>query len=172
LKHLVAVFLILCVLGCTACSTPRGRFLVGAGIGGGVAGGTALVLSPNHESTLLNGLVFGLAGALLGGLAGLWAGDNPGAETPKGSLREREQSSGAIYSVPESGALPAFVKDRLQPVVIEEIQEGDSISEDGSLHEPHKIYRIQRPAELFVRPKLQGEAAHGSGVVRSVGGAP
>ena len=72
------------------------------------------------------------------------------------TLKERElgiQSGRAQeFHVQERGSLPEFVRDRLQPVVIEEAHQTDLVGEDGTLHEPHKIYRIIRPAELFARP--------------------
>ena len=37
-------------------------------------------------------------------------------------------------------------------MVIEEYLEADRVTEEGTLHEPHKAYRIKRPAELFARP--------------------
>lgn len=141
---------------CTSCATARGRFILGA-VGGAVAGGgTAVLLSPNKESQGLNALVFGLAGALVGGLASAFLLKDPKpTDAPDLSLRGRElgiANPEMLYTVPTNSKLPLFVKERLQPVVVEESVEPDTVSEDGTLHEPHKIYRIQRQAELYSKP--------------------
>jgi hypothetical protein len=120
------------------------------GAAAGSAGGA--VLSPNPESRGLNTLVFGLAGALVGGVAGLLTYDDGRIPPAHSSLEERERASLREFSAAPSEPVPPFVRDRLQPVVIEEYTEGDSVSDDGSLHEPHRAYRIKQPAELFARP--------------------
>ncbi|MGK5084890.1 hypothetical protein WDW37_16500 [Bdellovibrionota bacterium FG-1] len=147
----LTLLFILITLG-SGCSTARGRFLLGAGLGGVVTGATAMALSPNSASVPLNGVVFGLGGALAGGIGALLLMDDSTIPSARTSLKTKEQATASEYTAPYSGAFPAFVKDRLQPVVIEENLEADSVSEDGSLHEPHKVYRIKRPAELFARP--------------------
>jgi hypothetical protein len=151
----VAIAALVGTLAATGCATPRNGFLLGAGVGATAVGGTAMVFSPNRESLGLNGVIFGLGGALVGGLVGLFLTHEPIAAPTVPRLQQGEMMSGEggiDLVAPASGNLPSFVKDRLQPVVIEEIDETDSLSEDGSLHEPHKVYRIKRPAELFARP--------------------
>jgi hypothetical protein len=110
----------------------------------------------------MNALVFGLAGAVAGGaLAILAAPSDSDPATTEHTLKTQELlgAPGAssfgndkLYSVSPSTQLPSFVKERLQPVVIEEATEPDSVSDDGTLHEPHKVYRIQKNAELFALP--------------------
>jgi len=110
-------------------------------------------LSPNSESQGMNALVFGLSGALTGGLVALVTDRPPQTKPEDRSLKARELGSATSqqFVVPQSGDLPDFVKARLTPVVIEEFEERDSIAEDGSLRAPHKVYRIKRQAELITR---------------------
>lgn len=142
----------------TSCATP-GRFLIGAGAGAAVGGGTATLLSPNPESRGLNALVFGLVGAIAGGAAAafLFKDPKPAEKEKDTSIRGRELGTPDLnlYNVPVNPKLPEFVKERLQPVVIEEANEPDTVSEDGTLHAPHKIYRIQHAAELYAKPRLE-----------------
>jgi hypothetical protein len=102
----------------------------------------------------MNALVFGLTGAVVGGITALFLHDD--SELPKSddSLKARDLEGGSLeFVVPaQASGLPAYVKDRLQPVVIEEYVEQDSVAEDGSLREPHRVWRIKRPAELSPRP--------------------
>jgi hypothetical protein len=153
-KNWVLVFGMMTVTSCSTLSTGArviGGGLVGAAVGG--AGGAAL--SPNDESRALNALVFGLSGAILGGGIALWTA--PAIQQPAlgPNLRTRELAAptGATdYLVQPKQELPDFLKRRVQPVVIEEFVEKDSVSEDGTLREPHKAYRIKRPAELLADP--------------------
>jgi hypothetical protein len=139
--------------GC-ASLTQRDRLAVGVlgGAAAGAAGGS--ILSPNAESQSLNALVFGLSGALTGGLIALFTDRPPQTKPEDRSLKARELQSGSSqqFVIPPSGELPEFVKKRLTPVVVEEFEERDSIAEDGSLRAPHKVYRIKRQAELITRP--------------------
>ncbi|MEK6577615.1 MAG: hypothetical protein AABZ55_00180, partial [Bdellovibrionota bacterium] len=118
------------------------------------------------ESRGLNALVFGLTGALAGGVMAILTdkSNSPAHETL--SLRERDQGlipEGKNYGVSIDDGLPSFVKDRLKPIVIEEFVQRDNLSDDGTLHEPHKVYRIKRNAELISNPILKSQ---------SLGGAP
>ena len=146
--------LILCFS--TSCATARGRFLFGAAGGAAVGAGSATLLSPNPESRGLNALVFGLVGALAGGVISLLFKDPEPATAIDTSLKARElgkdPAQSTLYAIPPNSKLPVFVKERLQPVVVEEAEEPDTVSDDGTLHAPHKIYRIQRPAELYAKP--------------------
>lgn len=140
----------------SSCATaPRKRFLIGAGVGGatGTVGGA--LFSPNSESRGLNALVFGLVGAIVGGVTGLLIHDD--AEIPEPKKLEKnaaqpELSDREFQVAPAAKELPAFVRERLKPVIVEELHEPDTVSEDGSLHEPHKVYRIKRQAELIANP--------------------
>lgn len=140
----------------SSCATAKGRFLVGAGLGGAAGSGAGVYFSPNQESKGMNALVFGLIGALTGGIIGLLAFDDGRLPASKTSLRAKEeaeaiQTNSRIYTVPTGSALPQFVKERLEPTLVEELIEPDTVSEDGSLHEPHKVYRIKRQTELYSR---------------------
>lgn len=144
----------------TSCSTLslKERVLVGTGIGAAIGAIGGAALSPNSESQGLNALIFGLSGAVVGGAAALIFTDNK--DPVSGSLKERlnrnELLKNSQYLVQPTGKLPQFVRDRISPAVVEEAIEKDQISEDGTLHEPHKVYRIMRQAELYTNPK-QGE---------------
>jgi hypothetical protein len=125
---------------------------MGAGLGGVAGGGAAALLSPNSESVALNAVVFGSLSALAGGTLFLITSHDSKVPNTSSSIQARELSDARashLYVVPNNQKLPDFVKDRYQPAVVEEVVEPDSVSEDGSLHEPHKAYRIQRNAELF-----------------------
>lgn len=152
MRYVLAIVLAATLLqGCA--TSPRKRFLIGAGIGAGAGAMGGAMLSPNAESRGMNALVFGLTGAIVGGISGLFLHDD--SELPKtdDSLKSRDQSEISEFVVPAGAtSLPAFVKDRLQPVVIEEYVEQDSVAEDGSLREPHRVWRIKRPAELSPKP--------------------
>lgn len=141
----------------SSCSTVRRneRLMTGVGTGAGSGALGGALLSPNAESRGLNALVFGLSGALVGGTIALLTGADSDTKTPASDLKNRElqsSSSGREFVVQPHQELPAFLKNRIQPVVIEEFVETDQTGEDGSLHEPHKVYRIKRPAELISRP--------------------
>ena len=154
-KRIMICILILSLT--TSCATGRGRFLLGVGIGGVAAGGTAALLSPNSESLGLNALVFGLIGALTGGVIAAFAFKDPSLTLQESSIKSRELGNGNLgdtqhFTIPSSPNLPSFLKERLQPAIIEEGLEPDTVSDDGTLHAPHKVYRIQRQAELFAKP--------------------
>jgi hypothetical protein len=61
--------------------------------------------------------------------------------------------------IPPQQELPEFLKRRIQPVVIEEFIEKDQVTDEGTLHEPHRAYRIKRPAELYTNPVPPEEGA-------------
>ncbi len=156
MKYLIVAILIFSFSGCA--TNPRKRALYGAGIGAGIGAFGGAVLSPNDESKGVNALVFGLTGAVLGGIVGLFLHDD--AELPKAGDTLEERELGQEFVVPqETGALPAYVKDRLQPLVIEEYVEKDSVGDDGGLREPHRVWRIKRPAELAPKPVAKKKAA-------------
>jgi hypothetical protein len=125
----------------------------GSGAAIGALGGYGF--SPNDESRGINALVFGLAGAVIGGLIGILTDMQPPSSEDKPSLKERDLGSvptSRDYIIPTDQKLPSFVKERLQPVVIEESVQQDTVTDDGALHEPHKVYRIKRPSELYSNP--------------------
>jgi len=136
---------ILMVISSFGCATSAGRFAISAVIGGGAGAAGGAALSPNEESRALNAILFGLTGALAGGVIGILT------EKDKTTL-PKVQSLRTQFEISNSKSLPQFVQERLTPVVVEEYHESDSVSEDGSLHEPHKVYRIKRPAELISKP--------------------
>ena len=150
------------VLSGCASLTGRKRVLIGAGLGisAGAVGGA--LLSPNEESRALNALVFGLSGALAGGLIALLTESK--SEVPKASsdLKDQEltlDKTTREFQVLPNQQLPNFLKERIHPLVIEEFVEADSVSEDGTLHEPHKAYRVKRPSELFAKPvQISGDS--------------
>lgn len=133
----------------SSCTTSQLRFSIGAAAGGAIgATGGVLFSPPDSQNRLINGLVFGLGSALLGAGIGVFIPVEPKSCTQplgqKGSTDPRVE-----YHVNESEALPEFLKSRLSPTVIEQYHERDRIAEDGSLHEPHKVYRVKKPADLI-----------------------
>jgi hypothetical protein len=148
--------------GCA--TTGRTRIMVGAGMGASVGAVGGNFLSPNDESRGINSLVFGLAGAIIGGLTALLTDAQPPISESKPSLKDRDLGAtpdARDFIVPADRTLPEFVRRRLQPTVIEESTQQDEVTEEGTLHEPHKVYRIKRMPELFsnpVSPKSQGGA--------------
>ncbi len=150
--------LVLLLSGTTGCSTLRGRFLVGSSLGAIAGGAAGYGLSPNPESRGINALVFGLLGMFVGGGLGVLTTPEPKIPSSESSLKEKEKTARLgedtkVYAVPIDAQLPEFLKKRLSPVVVGESKEADTVSEDGTLHEPHKTYRIVRPAELYSQPE-------------------
>jgi hypothetical protein len=155
-----ALTLVLSLVLLPGCASLKGknRVLVGFAAGAAVGAGGGAALSPNSESRGMNALVFGLSGALVGGVAALLT-DQPPAPEHEATLRERELGTpgvGRQFQIQPASELPPFVRERIQPAVVEEYLESDRISEDGELHEPHKVYRIKRPVELAPKPKTAG----------------
>lgn len=154
MKRLISLTLILLFL--TACATnPRKRFLYGAAIGGGTGVVGGAVLSPNSESRGVNTLVFGLVGAVAGAAFALFSRDDSEIPESANSLEQREASRDAEIYVTDTSSqkLPDFVKERLTPTVVEEYTENGPVTEDGLLHEPHKVWRIKRAPELVAKPR-------------------
>ncbi len=154
------VWSLLAVLSTSGCAslTGRKRFLLGTGLGAGLGAAGGAVFSPNQESRMLNTLVFGLSGALLGGVAALLTDSKPEVPKSQGDLKAQESLDRSLreFQVTPNQQLPKFVRERIQPLVIEEFIEEDSVSEDGTLHEPHKAYRVKRSGELFAKPIQSG----------------
>jgi len=153
LKALILPVVVFVASGCATITRPRVQWGMGIGATAGAIGGA--VFSPNDASRGTNAVVFGAVGAVAGGLLGYLTEPKAPAASEAPSLKARElaPSPGAKdVQVTSPDGLPAFVKDRLQQVVIEEYEEPDTVAADGSLHEPHRVYRIKRPAELFAKP--------------------
>ena len=158
-------------LALTSCATVSGknRTLAGVALGGMMGAGGGVALSPNDESRAINAIVFGLLGGLIGGGAAVFSDPNGANQSGKNTtLKEKELGSTAANSkqleLNSSEALPEFVKQRFRPVVIEEFVESDRVTEEGTLHEPHKAYRIKRPAELIAKPVPAASASPSGGV--------
>ena len=155
-KVIPLTLLVTLVSGCATVSRPRVEWGMAIGGAAGAIGGGAL--SPNDASRGWNAAVFGAIGAVAGGLIGYLTEPKAPTLSQGPSLKAQELAPPATAKEVELKApegLPGFVKDRLQPVVIEEYQEPDTVTPDGELHEPHKVYRIVKPAELFARPVTQ-----------------
>jgi hypothetical protein len=149
--------------GCASRTRPENILIgVGSGAVAGAVGGAAL--SPNEPSKPWNALIFGLTGALIGGALGYMARSkepDPGRQQQDLKMREQTSLKGGSVSVypPMNGPLPDFLKDRLTSMVIEELSMPSRVGEDGTLHEPHKAYRIKRSPELLPAPnKASGNA--------------
>jgi hypothetical protein len=159
MKRLAVVSLALLLPSC-ASVTGSNRVLAGVTFGAVGGAGSGALLSPNSESRAINAAVFGLLGGLLGGGAAYFSDPNGANQSEKKtSLRDRELGSASSLSrqveLQSGGDLPTYLKDRFRPVVIEEFIEADRVSEEGTLHEPHKAYRIKRPAELIAQPAAE-----------------
>ena len=139
----------------SSCSSlsPNGRIIFGVGSGAmiGAVGGSSL--SPNEASKPWNALIFGLVGALLGGAIASLAGPHEQSHSPETrTLKDKlipENQTELSLPANTSAPLPDFLKDRLTSLVIEEISMPSNVGEDGTLHEPHKAYRIKRAPELI-----------------------
>lgn len=148
-----SLFFVICVillLGCSTTGSKRIFLGVGSGLATGAAGG--IVFSPNSESTVLNALVFGLAAGLVGGSIAALTDTSPKASSTQMTLKENDlglKPFEANYAPKLSDEIPGFVKDRLKPLVVEEYVQQEVLSDDGTLHEAHKVYRIKRGAELI-----------------------
>jgi hypothetical protein len=143
----------------TSCASLSGKnhTFAGVALGGALGAGGGVALSPNDESRAINAIVFGLLGGLIGGGAAIFSDPNGANQSgKKESLKEKELGRSVqetqSFELRANEPLPEFVKERFRPVVIEEFVESDRVSEEGTLHEPHKAYRIKRPAELIARP--------------------
>lgn len=153
---------LLLVVSLTGCASVAGKYRIlgGAAIGGSVGAVGGAAFSPDEENRAINALVFGLASALVGGGIALLTDTPERAPDAPNDLRARElggASGGREYIVMPNQKLPAFLKPRVKPVVIEEFVEKDRVSEEGTLHEPHKVYRIKRQAELYANPVKSGD---------------
>ena len=152
MRWIASILIVVQLTGCATLSESDRRMFIGAGIGGAVGAGGGAAFSPNSESRGLNALVFGLLGTIFGGLIGFLTAPKHEANAGAPTLREQEREQSEELSVPPSQDLPAFVRERLKPTVIESYVQDDVISEDGSLHEPHRVYRIKQPSQLIARP--------------------
>lgn len=150
----------------TACSglKPRERFLLGLGTGAASGAVAGAALAPNQENRGINALVFGLTGAVIGGVGGLLFKDDSAIPEQKTTLKVSELGTPkdakgfAVSSLNSESELPDFVKERLRAAVIEEFEERESVGPDGSLRAPHKVWRIRYPTQLVVEPKTKEEA--------------
>ena len=150
---------------CANLSSKTDRIWMGASIGGVAGAGAGALLTPNEESRGMNAIVFGLSGALAGAIAGILTGPNQGVSQDAETLETRERKKlanvGNEYLLgpkTKGKSLPEFLRRRITPAIVEEYVEQDLVGEDGTLHSPHKVYRIKRQAELFARPKSQSQS--------------
>lgn len=139
--------------GCATLTGPKRTFTFSAASAAAGAIGGA-VLSPDKENQGLNALIFGLAGALVGGVSGMLTDRDLKAPSKEATFFDGTSSSGTAKSVQVAPyeSLPEYVRKRLQPIVIEEFTEGDQVDEDGILREAHKAYRIKRQPEFEPKP--------------------
>ncbi len=141
------------ISGCaTFTGTKRTYTFAAGGATLGAVGGS--LLSPDKENQAMNALVFGLTGALVGGLSGMLTDKSP-SDIPKDAEFFDGPKSGATskdVTIAPYETLPDYVKKRLQPIVIEEFTEADQVDEDGVLRESHKAYRIKRQPEFNPKP--------------------
>lgn len=152
MNRLFSVIVLILMSGCA--TTGWKRTLAFSGSGAALGGSSGALLSPNDESRGLNALVFGLTGALVGGAIS-YLTDPKALVTPdpeSQSKNKNTENRSQEYLLPTDSGLPSFVRERFQPAIVEEYVEGVSIGEDGTLREPHKVYRIKRHAELLATP--------------------
>lgn len=137
-----------------SCSSIQLRVSGASVLGGALGGMGGYAFSPYEQDRIPNLILFGMAGALIGGACGLlWPDDFEQEKNATLKRSESDYSKQIILSNPSE--LPDFLKNRIQPTIIEEFTEKPTLSEDGSIHEPHKVYKIKRPIELSPEPNLQ-----------------
>jgi len=149
------IFILLLIFIFQACSSIESKNFYITSLGSGTVGALlGSTFSPNEESKNLNALSFGIIGAGLGALSYL-SFLKKIENNPAKTLQERElflPERKEFVLPPTEKKLPNFVKERLTPIIIEEYIERDSVREDGSLSEPHRVWRIKRPPELIPKP--------------------
>jgi hypothetical protein len=175
MKKQICALLIVAVFN-SSCATvvpksAHGKFLAGAAIGGAAGAGGGAALSPDAENRSLNALIFGLTGAIAGGLTGLLLHkDSNDVPASTGDVRLKEEEftkKGELYTVPLK-PLPEGVKGRILLPIVEEVDEDESVDQDGSLHEGHKVWRIKEPAGFS--PKQQKNLEKNDSQEKSAGG--
>lgn len=142
------LLMLLALSGCAGLGLSRSAQYTLGGAAGGATGGYAF--SPNEESRALNALFWGALGGAFSYLTERAFRPEKNEGLPS-TLESRElfPRPGRDIEVPHEGkTLPEYVRKRLTPVVIEEFKERDAIGEDGSLHEPHRVWRIKQQPEL------------------------
>ncbi|RYZ78620.1 MAG: hypothetical protein EOP06_28715 [Proteobacteria bacterium] len=145
--------LLIAVLLLQGCSRfdPRDPIVAGL-IGGGAGALGGYKLSPNIESRSLNVGVFGALTGMAGYLGAryLWAKDTAPTEPVTLENRERNYRLNQELVLPATEQkLPDFLEKRLTPLVLEQWVEKDSVAPDGSLNEPHRVWRIKRSPQLI-----------------------
>jgi hypothetical protein len=142
----------------SSCSSNKGLWLPIAGGLIGVVSGSAL--SPNEESKSLNTVTFGAVGLAVGASLLYYSSIEKPNLAQEDSLKERIEASKKIQTLATEAIsqtpLPDFLKGKISPIVIEEIDLKNFQSEDGALHEPHKAYRIVQQPEL-IQPQESAE---------------
>lgn len=145
-----ALFFVLLVLqSCSTFSLRDPWAATAVGLAAGAGGAFALTKEKQRQGTnmAIAGAVTGLAMHL--GAKFVWSRETDPAKAELLELRERNFRPTREITVPAtSQKLPDFLERRLTPLVLEQWVEKDSISEDGSLNEPHKMWRIKRLPEL------------------------
>lgn len=143
-----AFFMILFLPACASFSPDRGSYFAAGGATSGALLGYKF--SPNEESQGLNALVFGALGAGLGYLSNRLFSPKEESKAPSDLIsRELGVPRAREITLPATDEkLPEFVEKRLTPIVLEEYVEKDSVTEDGALREPHRVWRIKRQPEL------------------------
>lgn len=157
MKYLLIFSLVLS--GCSTFASHRSLKYSGGGAAAGAALGYGF--SPNKESQGLNALLWGGIGAAFGYLFERAFRDRGDVVEIPSNLEAKElfRESEEFVLPATKQKLPAFVQKRLTPVVIEQYTEKDTAGEDGSLHEPHRVWRIKQQPELLPKP-LKSPSPH------------
>lgn len=150
------ILLLFCVAlsGCANFSLRDPWASTAVGLAGGSAGALALTKNKEHQgkNMAITGAALGLAMHL--GAKFLWGKEIDPAKAEILELRAKNLRPAREITVPAANQkLPDFLEKRLTPLVLEQWVENDSISEDGSLNEPHKVWRIKRHPELIPQAK-------------------
>jgi hypothetical protein len=149
------VFLILIFFpGCAGIDLQNPWTAATAGLAGGMGAGYGLTREKERQgkNMAIAGLSLGALGFL--GAKFLWPKETDPAKAEILELREKNFKPVRELTLPATKQkLPDFLEKRLTPLVLEQWVEKDSISEDGSLNEPHKVWRIKRHPELIPKAK-------------------
>jgi hypothetical protein len=148
------MILLAALSGCSSIDLQNPWTAASLGLVGGMGAGYGLTYEKARR-----GQNMGIAAAGLGTLAFLgakyiWGKEVDPSKAEILELREKNfRPTKELVIPPTRQKLPDFLEKRLTPLVLEQWVEKDSVTDDGSLNEPHKVWRIKRTPELIPSAK-------------------